>query len=81
MRRRSSFRNRLEYAVALAALKSLEFAPLRVGHVLARGYTRLLDLVVPRLRRTAEYNLAMALPGADPKSIIDGVFRSIARLS
>jgi len=80
MRRRSALRNWVEYVPALAALKSLELAPLPIAHRLARAYTRVLDLAIPRLRRTAEYNLAMALPDQDPRPIIDGVFRSIARL-
>jgi KDO2-lipid IV(A) lauroyltransferase len=80
MRQRSAFRNWVEYALALVALKSLEVAPLPIAHLLARGYARLLDLAIPRLRRTAEYNLAMALPGSAPGAIIDGVFHSIARL-
>jgi KDO2-lipid IV(A) lauroyltransferase len=47
---------------------------------LARVYTRLLDLAIPRLRRVAQRNLAAALPGEDPDRIISGVFRSIARV-
>src|SRR4051794_12001674 len=74
MRRRSALHNWLEYVPALAALKALELAPLPVAHRLARAYTRVLDLAIPRLRRTAEYNLAMAMPDQDPRSIIDGVF-------
>jgi KDO2-lipid IV(A) lauroyltransferase len=83
MRRRSGTRNFLEYLLARAALQSLEWAPLPLAHRLARGYTRLLDIFLPRLRRVAERNLTMALPklGAVERSaIIDGVFRSIARL-
>jgi len=83
MRRRSGIRNLFEYLVARAALKSLEWAPLPISHRLARGYTRLLDLFLPRLRRIAEHNLALAMPDlgvARHGAIIDGVFRSIARL-
>jgi KDO2-lipid IV(A) lauroyltransferase len=40
----------------------------------------LLDSAVPRLRRTAYRNLALALPGAGARSVTDGVFQSIARL-
>src|SRR5205807_3752046 len=40
----------------------------------------LLDRAIPRLRRVARRNLAMAMPDAAPEPIIDGVFRSIARL-
>lgn len=80
MRRRSTLRNRFEYALALAALKSLEWAPLPLAHLLARAYTRILDRAIPRLRRVARRNLALALPDSDHADIIRGVFRSIARL-
>jgi KDO2-lipid IV(A) lauroyltransferase len=80
MRRRSAFRNRTEYVLALAALQSLRFTPLAVAYRVARVYARLLDFAIPRLRRTAEFNLAMALPEQDAAQIIDGVFGSIARL-
>jgi KDO2-lipid IV(A) lauroyltransferase len=80
MRRRSAIRNQVEYVLARAVLKSLEIAPIGVAHRLARAYTRVLDLALPRLRRVARENLAFALPGADAEQIVDGVFRSIARL-
>ena len=80
MRRRSRLRDGLEYGLAVCALKSLEWAPRPLADGLARGYARLLDLAIPRLRRTAMRNLAVALPDADPRRVTDGVFRSIARL-
>ena len=80
MRRRSALRNRIEYCLALGVLKSLEWTPLPLAHVLARAYTRLLDLAIPRLRQVAFRNLALALPQANHRQIVDGVFRSIARL-
>jgi Kdo2-lipid IVA lauroyltransferase/acyltransferase len=83
MRQRSAVRKVLEYGLARVVLASLEYAPLPLAHVLARGYTRLLDLALPRLRRVALRNLAMALPAlsaAERARIADGVFRSIARL-
>ena len=83
MRRRSSFRNWSEYGIALAVVKSLEWTPLTLANTLARGYARLLDRAIPRLRRVALRNLAMALPelpAARHREIVDGVFRSIARL-
>lgn len=49
----------------------------------ARFYTWLLDLAVPRLRRTAMRNLEFAYPEktiAERKAIADEVFQSIARL-
>lgn len=80
MRQRSSIRNGVEYCLALAVIQSLQIAPVPLAYWLARRYTRLLDLAIPRLRRVAYRNLALALPAADPGAIVDGVFRSIARL-
>jgi Kdo2-lipid IVA lauroyltransferase/acyltransferase len=83
MRRRSGFRNAVEYALAVAVLKSLQWTPLGFAYQLAAVYTRLLDRAVPRLRRIALFNLSMALPELGPRrhaEIADGVFRSIARL-
>jgi KDO2-lipid IV(A) lauroyltransferase len=83
MRQRSAIRNGLEYAAALFVLKSLEWAPVQVAHGLARGYSRLLDMALPRLRRVAYRNLSFALPELDQArraEIVDGVFRSVARL-
>lgn len=83
MRRRSALRNRAEYCAAVLVLKSLEWAPLPVAGRLARGYARLLDLAIPRLRRVAHHNLSFAMPEVGARrreEIVDGVFRSIARL-
>jgi KDO2-lipid IV(A) lauroyltransferase len=83
MRTRTAIRNRTEYGAALMVLKTLEWAPLAVANSLAGIYARLLDLALPRLRRVAYRNLAMALPelgAARHKEIVDGVFRSIARV-
>lgn len=76
-------RNRLEYWAALFVLFTLEYGPKTLSDWLARRYASLLDLAVPRLRRTALRNLEMALPGlaaGERDRITDGVFRSIARL-
>ena len=76
-------RNVTEYCAAMIALKSMEWSPLPVAHALARAYARLLDIAIPRLRRVARQNLAMALPEFTPQrhaEIVDGVFRSIARI-
>lgn len=80
MNQRSALRNGIEYGLALVVLKSLEWSPLGLAHWLARRYTRLLDLAIPRLRRVAYRNLAMALPGGKHDEIVDGVFSSIARI-
>ena len=83
MRPRSGLRDALEYGLAVLVLNSLAYTPLPVANLLARGYACLLDLALPRLRRVALANLAMALPDAgshEHDQIADGVFRSIARL-
>jgi len=83
MRRRSALRDTLEYWMALAVVESLARTPLHVANWLARRYAGLLDLAIPRLRRAAMANLAMALPelGEPARArIASGVFRSIARL-
>lgn len=83
MRSRSRLRDAAEYALAVFALNSLAYTPLAVSCFLARCNTRLLDLALPRLRRAAMANLAMALPALSRQEhvrIVDGVFRSIARL-
>lgn len=83
MKQRSAIRNTLEYWVALSVLKSLEHSPRPVAERLARSYTALLDFALPRLRRVAMRNLALAMPDkteAERNEIAKGVFRSIARL-
>ena len=83
MRSRSAVRDTLEYWMALAVVESLAWTPLPVANWLARRYAGLLDIALPRLRRVALSNLAMALPELDGDAhgrIADGVFRSIARL-
>src|SRR5579863_1970630 len=83
MRHRSRLRDELEYWLALAILNSLAWTPLPLANLLARAYSGLLDLAIPRLRRVALHNLKMALPALDELArmrVVDGVFRSIARL-
>jgi KDO2-lipid IV(A) lauroyltransferase len=83
MRQRSSLRDAAEYGLASLALNSLAYTPLPVSRFLARAYLHALDLALPRLRRVAMRNLDMALPLSDRSEhgrIVDGVFRSIARL-
>jgi KDO2-lipid IV(A) lauroyltransferase len=69
----------LNERLAAILLWSLAHAPLG----LARFYVSLLDLAIPRLRRTAMRNLEFAYPEksqAERRAITDDVFRSIARL-
>ena len=83
MRRRSAIRTAVEYVAAVAVVKSLAWTPVPWAYRLAWGYARLLDAAIPRLRRTALRNLSLALPELEVerhRKIVDGVFRSIARL-
>ena len=83
MRQRSRLRNLIEYLLALAVVKSLQWTPIATADRLGRYYARLLDRALPRLRRVAERNLVLAMPELDAarrSALIDGVFRSIARL-
>lgn len=71
------------YLIALIVLNSLALTPRPVSNSLARFYAGVLDLAVPRLRRTAMRNLEMAFPEAvlaERRRIANGVFHSIARL-
>src|SRR4051794_1881684 len=80
---RSRLRDAVEYAAALGVIGSLAYTPRPVAEALARAYAGTLDRLIPRLRRTAQQNLRMAMPeldGGAQQRIINGVFRSIARL-
>lgn len=70
----------IEYWVAKLILITLGRTPLPVANALARFYARLLDIAVPRLRRTALTNLEMA-GFAGRERIVAGVYDSIARLA
>lgn len=83
MRKRSPLRNAAEYGAARLVIATLAWTPRPVADGLARFYAHLLDRFVPRLRRIALRNLAMAMPELTPQrrsEITDGVFDSIARL-
>lgn len=69
--------------MARLILASLAWTPRPFAERLARVYARLLDRLVPRLRRIALRNLEFALPELTPAQrtgIVNGVFESIARL-
>jgi Kdo2-lipid IVA lauroyltransferase/acyltransferase len=83
LKSRSLLRNRAEAAMAGAIVSSLEHSPRPVADWLGRRYAGLLDLLIPKLRQTAERNLTFAYPDKDRawrRSVIDGVFASIGRL-
>lgn len=63
----------IEYWLARCALETAGRCP-----PLARFYFWLIDRAVPKLRRTAERNLQIA--GIPDEGVIDGLFRSLARM-
>jgi Kdo2-lipid IVA lauroyltransferase/acyltransferase len=69
----------VEYWLARFVLATLSFTSLSTANALARFYLRLLDVALPRLRRTALKNLEMA-GFAGRERITTGVFDSVARL-
>jgi Kdo2-lipid IVA lauroyltransferase/acyltransferase len=69
----------VEYWLARFVLATLSSTSLATANALARFYVRLLDMALPRLRRTALKNLEMA-GFAGRERITTGVFDSIARL-
>ena len=83
MRKRSGFRNALEAGVARILVFPLEYAPRPVADWLGHACARALDRAIPRLRRIAGRNLALAYPDRDAawrRRTVDGVFESIGRL-
>jgi KDO2-lipid IV(A) lauroyltransferase len=73
----------VEAGLAHAVVYTLERFPRPVAERLGGAYARLLDLVVPRLRQTAETNLSFAYPAKSAawrRQTIDGVYASIGRL-
>jgi KDO2-lipid IV(A) lauroyltransferase len=72
-----------EYAVAAALVGALRRLPLPAAQRVAELTARLLDRLVPKLRRVARKNLSFAYPQlseADRERIIAGVFRNVARM-
>ena len=83
MRRRSAFRNVVEYLAAEVVLQTLQWFPLPVANRLGAFYARLLDRAMPRLRRIAIRNLELAMPhtsAEEHRAITGEVFLSIGRL-
>jgi KDO2-lipid IV(A) lauroyltransferase len=74
MARRPGFRTCAEYALVRLVLATPRLAP---------AYLKLLDTLVPRLRCVARRNLQLAMPEltrAGQERVIDGMFRSLARV-
>lgn len=74
-------RRTLEYWAARVALGSLSLCP--SPEPLARCYVKLLDVAIPRLRRTAYRNLEIAFPELSREAryrVAESSFRSLARI-
>lgn len=59
------WRNSGEAVLARVLVFALEYAPRPLSDALGAGCARLLDVVAPRLRRTAYINLMFAYPDRD----------------
>ncbi len=71
----------IQYLLVRFALFTLDWGPRRLSFAVARFYSWLLDLFLPRLRGVARRNLELAgYPADEREAIIDGVFASVARL-
>jgi KDO2-lipid IV(A) lauroyltransferase len=71
---------RIQYAVAWAFVKMLGVLPRPVARWLAGGSVRLLLLLLPRMRKTAEFNLRLAFPewsDAQRQAVLNGMARNL----
>jgi KDO2-lipid IV(A) lauroyltransferase len=76
-------RKRIEYTIAAALVGLLGALRLGASYPAAYLVARLLDFLLPRLRRVAARNLSLAFPelsAAERSRITDGVFRSVGRV-
>ena len=74
---------RAEFALAATLVNSLRRFPPPLANRTAHAATQLLDRAVPKLRRVAHINLSFAYPQMGERErneLIDGVFRTIARM-
>jgi len=80
VKRRSKFRNRLEFIPVWLVLKSLSLLPRRAALAIGKAVARLIYHLQSRLRRTGIRNLEMALPEvpeAERRKILKGVFDNL----
>lgn len=71
---------RLQYVVAWTFVKMLGVLPRPVARGLAAGTVRLLLLLLPRMRKTAEFNLRLAFPEwseAQRRVVLKGMARNL----
>jgi KDO2-lipid IV(A) lauroyltransferase len=71
---------KIQYAVAWAFLKMLGVLPRPVARWVAGGSVRLLLLLLPKMRKTAEFNLRLAFPewsDAQRQTVLNGMARNL----
>src|SRR5258708_37674742 len=71
---------RIQYAVAWTFVEMLGVLPGVVARGLAAGTVRVLLLLLPRMRKTAEFNLRLALPewsDAQRRAVLNGMARNL----
>ncbi len=81
--KKTSLQRHAEYFLALTLVLLMQKLPLFLAAHIAAATARILDLALPKLRRTAETNLTFALPGLNARQrrkIINGTFQSVGRL-
>jgi len=70
----------LQYAVAWLFVKTLGVLPRAVARTVASSAVRLLLLLLPKLRKTAEFNLALAFPdwtGSQRRAVMKAMARNL----
>jgi len=71
---------RIQYAVAWVFVKMLGVLPRAVARGFAAGTIRLLLLLLPKMRKTAEFNLRLAFPewsDAQRRAVLNGMARNL----
>jgi Kdo2-lipid IVA lauroyltransferase/acyltransferase len=71
---------KLQYAVAWAFVKALGVLPRPVARWVAGGSVRVLLLLLPKMRKTAEFNLRLAFPewsDAQRQTVLNGMARNL----
>lgn len=71
----------IQFAMAWSFVKALGVLPRPLARALATGTTRLLLFLLPKLRKTAEFNLRLAFPEwseAQRRAVLKGMARNLA---
>ena len=82
IKRRSTLRTYIEFAVAWGIFNALRVLPRRLALAIGKGLGAVARLVLPHLRRHAQANLQLAFPALDDharQQIERGTFRNLGR--